>query len=242
MTSSLLPARFVPLLAACAGAALAFALGLWQGGLAFEREARHARIQDANRGQPAGIDTRIVDPQAYDQRRVAITGVFVPEATIFLDNRAYRGAPGVHVLTPLRLAGGSAVVVNRGWMPAPARPGQAVAPPPTPAGAVSLEGVAMAQVASGMALRGAATGKLGGVWPNFSFAAYANETGLVLQPVIVHQTSAVADGLVRDWPAAGAGHAKHVAYAILWFAASLASLAFGLRPFVAVRRRVRSDA
>lgn len=228
--------RVVPVLAACAGAALAFALGMWQAGLAAEREARHARVEDANRGGPAGIGAGLVDPLAYDQRRVVVTGSFVPEATILLDNRSYRGVPGLHVLTPLRLADGGAVVINRGWMPAPARPNQAVVAPPAPAGVVKAEGVAVAQVASGMALRGAASGKLGGVWPNFSFAAYANATGLVLQPVILHQTSAAPDGLVRDWPDTGAGSAKHRAYAILWFAAALASLGFGLWPVYAARR------
>lgn len=38
---------------------------------------------------------------------------------VLLAGRAHSGSPGVDVLTPLRLASGSAVLVNRGWLPSP---------------------------------------------------------------------------------------------------------------------------
>ena len=45
----------------------------------------------------------------------------------------------------------------------------------------------------------------------------AEETGLALQPIVMLQTSAAADGLVRDWPKPDAGVNTHLAYALQWY-------------------------
>ena len=51
-----------------------------------------------------------------------------------------------------------------------------------------------------------------------------------LLPVVVEQTSAGEDGLVRRWPAPGAGADKHRIYMVQWY--TFAALAAGLYPFV----------
>ena len=45
----------------------------------------------------------------------------------------------------------------------------------------------------------------------------AAETRLALQPIVLLQTSAAADGLVRDWPKPDAGVNTHLAYALQWY-------------------------
>ncbi len=216
--------KLLPTIAAFALAGITFALGQWQAQRASYKEAMHAQSQAAVQQPPVEIGTRIVEPTEVDQHRVAITGVFAPEATIYLDNRLYKGAPGFHVLTPLKVEGGPAVVVNRGWMPVNAQARETIAPPPVPSGTVRIEGIAMPQVSSFVALRGAASGKLGAIWPNFSFDGFATASGLQLQPFVVQQTSVVEDGLVRDWPASGSGSERNLAYAVQWYALSAVSL------------------
>jgi surfeit locus 1 family protein len=44
-----------------------------------------------------------------------------------------------------------------------------------------------------------------------------------LQPVIVRQTSALDDGLVRAWPKPGDDVVKHEGYATQWYGLSLAA-------------------
>jgi cytochrome oxidase assembly protein ShyY1 len=72
-------------------------------------------------------------------RRVRATGTYVADDTVVVENRTYNSAPGGWVLTPMRLADGTAVVVNRGFIGYD-RDGEIVAPPP-PSGTVTIEGL-----------------------------------------------------------------------------------------------------
>jgi surfeit locus 1 family protein len=51
-------------------------------------------------------------------RRATAQGSWDGARSIVLPGRSYQGVPGAHVLTPLRFATGSGILVNRGWMPA----------------------------------------------------------------------------------------------------------------------------
>ena len=64
--------------------------------------------------------------------------------------------------------------------------------------------------------------------------AFAKETGLRLQPIVIQQYSAADDGLVRDWPRPDAGVEKHESYELQWY--SLAVLAVVLLLVLSVRR------
>jgi len=55
------------------------------------------------------------------------------------------------------------------------------------------------------------------VWQNLDFARYAATTRLTLQPLLLLQTTPLADGLVRDWPRPDTGVSMHVSYAIQWY-------------------------
>jgi surfeit locus 1 family protein len=46
---------------------------------------------------------------------------------------------------------------------------------------------------------------------------YAQWSGLALQPVLVQQTSAAADGLAREWSRPDTGVQKHRGYAMQWY-------------------------
>ncbi len=50
-------------------------------------------------------------------RRVKLAGRYDRVSELLLRNRSYKGQPGSHVLTPLRLADGRGVIVDRGWIP-----------------------------------------------------------------------------------------------------------------------------
>ena len=110
-------------LAAVLVMAVTASLGRWQLGRAAEKEALQAQ-RVARQGLPAvGWDAlrdavaRGASDQLYD-RTVLLTGRWVPEATVFLDNRPMNGRAGFFVVTPLQLgAGGPAVAILRGWVP-----------------------------------------------------------------------------------------------------------------------------
>jgi len=146
-------------------------------------------------------------------RRATAAGEFVAEGQIWLDNRTYKGAAGYHVLTPLRLADGSHLLVDRGWIATTARH-EAPAAAPLP-GLVHLEGRLNLPPSRFLELKHLAPA--GGVWQNLDLAEYAKVTGISVAPMVLEQAPGAADGLVRDWPAPELGRDKNVVYMWQWY-------------------------
>lgn len=104
---------------------LLVSLGLWQLQRLAWKEDLVAKIDGRIHAAPAPLPpeaewTRL-DPDAYEYRRVSVTGVFEhdKEALIFRASGPNQGLsqPGFVVLTPLRLASGAHVLVLRGFVP-----------------------------------------------------------------------------------------------------------------------------
>jgi surfeit locus 1 family protein len=91
-------------------------LGMWQLDRLEQRRARNAGTEARMRAAPAQLSAVIDDTAGLLFRRVTLSGDYDHTQTVIIAGRSLRGVPGVHVLTPMRL-GGSAVLVNRGWMP-----------------------------------------------------------------------------------------------------------------------------
>lgn len=222
-------------LAACAAG---IALGNWQWRRAEERRALGARIDAAASG-PALELAAGSRAQDLALRRVAVRGEFDARYTVLLDYRLHRGQPGYHVVQPLRIAGSDAhVVVLRGWVAAGARREQlpAIA---TPAGEQRIEGLALERLPQFVEpANPAPVCRPGGgapcIWQNLRLDRFHDWSGLALLPVMLEQRSAAADGLVRDWPRADAGHEKNEMYALQWY--SLAALAVVLFLVLSFRR------
>jgi len=214
---------WVVLLAALAGALLTARLGFWQLDRAAQKTALH-QAQQARGAMPALDEAALartpaeVDAQLH--RRVVLQGRWLPAHTVFLDNRQMNGRPGFFVVAPLRLAGGDAVLVQRGWIPRNTVERERLAPVDTPAGTVRIEG----RIAPGLArLYEFDASASGPIRQNLDLDGFARETGLALRPLAVVQLqddAAAADGLLRQWTAAAPDVAKHHGYAFQWFALS----------------------
>ena len=163
---------------------------------------------------------------AQQHRRTVLTGRWLGEHTVFLENRQMEGRPGFFVLTPLELAPGDAVLVQRGWVPRDPRDRTRVPAVPTPGEpAVQVAGVLMPPPAR---LYDFGDGGSGAVRQNLDLTAYAQEIGVALRPWSLQQQAEGApdDGLARRWPAQTLDIHKHHGYAFQWFA--LAALLTGL--------------
>ena len=190
-------------------------LGNWQSGRAETKRALQARYDVAMREAPIHVGSTLLDRDSVLYRKLEVRGVFDAAHTILLDNRIYKGVAGYHVLTPLLIEGGPlAILVNRGWV-AVGRSRDQIPLPPTPHGLVRIEGMAVNPHSRYLELVHAAP--QGRVWQNLDFARYAATTRLTLQPVLLLQTSPVADGLQRDWPRPDTGVSMHVSYEIQWY-------------------------
>ena len=222
--------RLVPTIAAAAVVALTASLGAWQLRRADEKAALQALRDAADREAPVHVPVQPLDAAGLEGRRVVVTGRFVAERTVFVDNRTHQGVAGFHVLTPVRIAGSAlSVLVLRGWVAQDPRDRAHVPEVRTPGGDVHIEGYAQSRLAPSLELARVAPPAPGErIWQNVALDAYARWSGLALQPLIVRQAREPAfdDGLVRDWPVAGGDVARHRGYAIQWF--SMAALAAGL--------------
>lgn len=93
-------------------------LGIWQLRRLAERRTSNAYITQRLAQPPLAISGPVADPSALEFRRVSVSGTFDYAGEIVLRNRSRDGRPGVHVVTPLRLARSDrAVLVDRGWIP-----------------------------------------------------------------------------------------------------------------------------
>lgn len=213
-----------PTLAALFFFVLTLWLGSWQSGRADTKRALQAQYDAAALEAPIHVGSTLLDRASVMHRKLEVAGTFDDALTILIDNRVHNGVAGYHVLTPLRIDGSQhAILVNRGWAAA-GRTREQIPLPSTPRGVVRLEGMAADPHSRYVEL--ADTVPQGRVWQNLDFARYAASSGLTLQPVLLLQTSPMADGLQRAWPRPDTGVSTHVSYAFQWYslAATLAVL------------------
>lgn len=213
--------------AAAVGIAVTLSLGRWQLGRAAEKIA----IQDAIAAQEAlpPLDAAALQPvrMAADaataarlvHRRIVLTGRWQADRTVYLDNRQMDGRPGFFVLTPLVIAPGTAVLVQRGWIPRDFLDRTRLSVIATPDGPVTVQGRIAAppsQLYDFGTSRGPAEGS-SAIRQNLDLPAFRRETGLPLAALTVLQTGEASEGLQRRWPAIASGVEKHYGYAVQWF-------------------------
>jgi surfeit locus 1 family protein len=104
-------------LIALALAALFVRLGIWQLDRRQERRARNAMIAAQAAAPAVPFDSIPSDTASAHYRRATLRGVPDYAHELVLASRTRNGSPGVHVFTPVRVAGrDTAVLVNRGWV------------------------------------------------------------------------------------------------------------------------------
>jgi surfeit locus 1 family protein len=232
-------ARFwIATLAALAMFAATLALGAWQMGRAAQKLALHAVMQERLSMPPVDQKTLLEAGSAVDllHRPVVLRGTWVPQHTVFLDNRQMGGKPGFYVVTPLKLeASTAAVLVERGWVQRNFIQRDKLPPIATPPGAVELRGRMAPPPGKLYEFAGAG---LGPIRQNIDLAQFRAETGLALLDLAVQQTGEPSEGLLREWPEAASGAPKHYGYAFQWWALSaLIAILYVWFQFIAPRRK-----
>jgi cytochrome oxidase assembly protein ShyY1 len=120
-------------------------LGEWQFGRLDDKRDRNAAIEANAHEDPVPVGDVLApgEPVADDEEYsvVEATGTYAVEDTLIVRYRTRDRAPGVEVVVPLVTADGTALVVDRGWLPfdGPAADAREQAPDP-PAGEVTITG------------------------------------------------------------------------------------------------------
>jgi len=100
-------------------------LGFWQLVRLDERKTQNAEVTAAMREPEVPITSLLSDgtastPDQIDAatyRAVFLSGTYRVDEQVLINNRTNDGAPGFWVVTPLVLSDGTAVAINRGWIP-----------------------------------------------------------------------------------------------------------------------------
>lgn len=215
--------RLAPTLLTLVAVALFAAAGSWQLGRAGEKRALAA---DFAAGGPA-LEWRQLPPDAPRYQRVTLRGRYDPERQFLLDNMSHQSVAGLQVLTPLVLDDGSAVMVNRGWLPW--GPSRSALPDVTVDGEKrTVVGRLDELPKPGIWLEAPpATG-----WPRLAqyprMGELAQALGRELAPRQVLLDPAVPDGFVREWRVPGTPVDRHLGYAVQWFAFAAVAVAIWL--------------
>lgn len=182
-------------------AAVCVRLGIWQLHRLKERLTFNVSVEMLLSLPPIELrDARLTGDSDWSFRRVVASGVYDFGHERTWPARSFEGTPGVALITPLRLADGSQVLVDRGWVPSPDAfhvDHGAYREPDT----ASIAGIAR------ITPRGRGDVDTTGFLP---FVIELQKPG-----------PPAARGLPRRWPPLQLDNGPHLSYAIQWFSFAL---------------------
>lgn len=216
--------RLWPTLFTISALIMLLALGTWQVHRLEWKTALIEKLQTRAEMPAAPLPPRVDDPEAYEYRRVSVTGRFLHDRELFLVNRSLNGNPGLHVLTPLERADGAGyVLVNRGWVPFE-RENAGKRPEGQVAGLVTVEGILRLAKGPGWMMPDNAPAT--NVWFYVDPAAMAKAAGVEsLPPFEIMSSDRTVPGgfpVGHQWRVDVRN--DHLQYAITWYALALALL------------------
>lgn len=210
---------------ALAVAALFVRLGFWQLARLHERRAQNAIIAERRALPPVELPMHRLAADALRDRRAHARGVYDYAHERVWTGRTYDGAPGVALLTPLRLSDGSAVFVDRGWASSP------------DAARVDRERYREGDTMLVEGLVLPAPRDRGDVDP----AHLRDSVPYPLLPVVlqVNDTAAPHPPGLRRWRPPALDNGSHLSYAIQWYSFALIAT---VGTMLLLRKRVRDSA
>ncbi len=221
--------RAIPFVATVLIVALGVSLGQWQDRRAAGKIAQQQMLKERGSSGPLAIGAQALTAEAVELRPVTVTGQFVRDWPLFLDNRPQQGKVGFYLLMPLRIAGSDMhVLVARGWLPRYTAEHSRLPEFSTPGGTVTVTGLAKASMGRVMQLGDPAPVQPRAILQNLDAAQFAKASSLAVQPFFIEQSDPVAPGdtLARAWPAPALNVEKHQGYAFQWYALSVMALLF----------------
>ena len=180
-------------------AAVCVRLGIWQLDRLAQRKALNAALAVRLalpvlevRGGISGDSARL--------RRVTATGRYDFAGERTWPGRSFEGTPGVALITPLRLADGSAVLVDRGWVPSP--------------DAFHVDHAAY---------RESDTATVTGI-ARLLPRGRGDVDSPGFLPFVIELQTPESPGLPRRWPPPAFDNGPHLSYAIQWFSFAVIAL------------------
>lgn len=106
----------IPTILIVAAALVCIRLGIWQLDRLAQRREFNSHYVAMSTMEPIELPA-IGDLEEMEYRKVVADGFFDYSQQVAIRNQYFQGEYGFHLLTPLVLSDGSAVLVDRGWIP-----------------------------------------------------------------------------------------------------------------------------
>ncbi len=212
-------------------------LGFWQQSRAHEKIALQASIQ-AQGTLPSLDGAELMRAVSTSQqgakpsvlhRTATLTGNWLPQHTLLLDNRQMNGKAGFFVLTPFVFADRASdakktVLVQRGWLPRNFLDRNALPEVTTDSAEVTITGRIALSPSKLYEFEGV---DLGVLRQNVEIEALAREFKLEFLPysllqldAVNEKANAVQDKILRQWTQPNNGTEKNYGYMVQWWALS----------------------
>lgn len=190
-------------------------LGFWQLRRHDQRADNNAAVRERSELPVEQVDALAVsttDLESIRYRPVTVTGTYLADADLLIDNRSFEGLPGAWVMTPLR-TDGDVVAVSRGFL---RFDDGVLRPPPVPAGEVTVTGTALPFDDDCGVRTDDADQPIGSACVNRD--ALRAVAGTTLVDVAVQQvTSSAGDQGLAPVPLPELDSGPHRSYAVQWF-------------------------
>lgn len=220
-------------------------LGFWQLNRLDSRQVRNAEITSRIAQSPADVSSLVRVEDGYGVgpevrfRLASASGTYAPRDEVLILNRSLNGSPGYWALTPLMLDDGTALMVNRGWVPFVPGPGEARPQSAALTGRVEVQGLIRQTVtAQGIQSPDPADGVLDAL-ARPDLARIAQQVDYEILPVYLQlqDQQPAAQTLPLTLPRPALDEGPHLAYAVQWYIFTAIAL-FG---YPLVLRRVARD-
>lgn len=192
-------------------------LGFWQMDRAQQKSAMIAERSQAGKMSPLSLD-QVLGEESEGWRAVEAEGRYLGKRQILLDNQVEQSRPGFQVWTPLELADGRLLMVNRGWVPG-SGDRKSVPNPAAPEGVHKVEGLLRDWPLPGIRLQADNCDMRD--WPRVlnypRFADVQCQYGESVIDGLLLLSPDDSAGFVRNWLYVEMPPERHYGYAVTWF-------------------------
>lgn len=196
-------------------------LSVWQIGRAEERKLLREEVVERSAMPVAefNVTTASLDTDRY--KRFTVSGQFLNQHQLLLDNRVVKGRVGYQVISPFRTDGGPLVLIDRGWVPAD-RDRRILPEIPVTEEPQVVE-VMLDKPRSVPVVADSPVESLNR-WNYLDVAHYSQLTGLNVPEYVLLLSADTGPGYERHWPEIEDKSGMHIGYAIQWAAFAVVAL------------------
>ena len=215
------------------GSAICVRLGIWQLDRLKQRRAFNAQVISMRAAEMLKLNQNLpADISSMEWRAVIVSGEYDFENQLALRNQYNGDQYGYHLITPLRFGNGTAVLVDRGWIPADGNTAPTDWRKYDESGQVTVTGqirLGQAKPAFG-GVADADTGHLD-IWNNLNIVRISGQSPYPILPVYIQPNEIENDSVppIPFQPVVELTEGSHFGYALQWFA--FATILFVGYPF-----------